>query len=139
MPFMYYYPMTTDDLFTRYTEILLRNFTFYDWKLKHYNVIGGHFDRYYPPKEIRSNSIGVITTSNSGLGYIQGPEGTITYTAVIDGIKTDIIFYYLHPVGPSKSIYTISTNPSGMVKYDLDPANPEGWNQSVMVNVYNKD
>lgn len=130
-PFLY-----RADLFTRENMITLKNYTSSNWTLKKINEIGGHFDYKSPPKEIRSMSTGGFMTSNSGLGYVQGPEGYITYSAVIRGVPTDITLYYMHPVTANKSIYTITTNPPNMVNWDLDPQNPTGWSQVVFVNVY---
>lgn len=139
MYYYYYNPyLYRADLFTRETHIILRNFTSSDWKLKKDEVIGGHYDYISPRKEIPSMSNGGFMTSNSGLGYVQGPEGRLTYSTVIRGVPTDIIFYYLHPVTANKSIYTITTNPPDMVNWDLDPQNPTGWQQTVFVNVYDK-
>ena len=125
------------DIFTRYTSIYIRNFTGADWKLKGYNIIGGHFDQ-YPPKEIKAGHMGGFSTSNGGLAYVQGPEGTLTYQGKINGVDTDIILYYMHPVGPSKSIYTITTKQENMVNWSLDPGDPTGWKQLVFVNVNKK-
>lgn len=131
-------PYYRADLFTRENHIILRNFTNSDWVLKRERTIGGHYDLKSPSKVIPAGHSDGFYTSNSGLGYVQGPEGYLTYEATIRGVKTDIIFYYLHPVTANKSIYTITTNPPDMVNWDLDPQNPTGWVQTVFVNVYDK-
>lgn len=125
------------NLFKRRSIMRLTNGTSSDWTLEGYTNINGHFDSYSAPKHLAAGHSTIITVSNSGLGYVSGPEGTAVYKANINGKPVTITLYWLHPVGPTASVYRVTSEPKGAIRYDLNPAEPTGWDQDVSINVYN--
>lgn len=125
------------NLFKRRSIMRIKNATSSDWTLQDYENIHGHFDSYSAPKQLSSGHSAIITVSNSGLGYVSGPEGTATYTATINGKPVQIQFYWMHPVGPGASIYRVTSTPQGVVRYTLSPPTPTGWDQDISIDVFN--
>lgn len=135
-----YYRQDLFQTFERSAAISVRNHL--NVPLKRINVKLTHGDFGTPaPNMIGANSSGYFTVNNYGLANFFGPEGSVTYIAqgpIKGQNNVKIIIYWEHPLGPTKSIYTATSNPSGLIRYTLNPPADviEGWHQRLTIEIF---
>lgn len=112
----------------------INNTTGYTLELVEKKVIHGRFDGEEPPKTIPNGTLGKFIVNKNDLGSTIGPEGTVTYKIALGGgPDLKLVFYWNHPQGSAKSVYSVSSEPVGHVTYAVAPSNPTGHNQSIVI------
>ncbi|MCM1992129.1 aegerolysin family protein [Oceanirhabdus seepicola] len=133
-----------NDLFTRESNITIRNNLNTTLMRTNVKLKSGHFrkgtweEEELPGSIISSGDKTTFSVNNEGISYVNGPEGSVTYTTAtpLKGVDNPrIVISWNNPLGTEQSTYVATSYPSELIKHTLYPPVDalDGWNQNIEI------